>query len=83
MARPSELEHNLQQLSESKLINLDVSLATLVKGGSLSAEDPWDVFCGNGWIVRRRWPGPREIDLDAVRGVVRQELAAAGLVKAG
>lgn len=77
--RPSELEHNLQTLVDAKVINLDVSLATLVKGGALSADEPWDIFCGNGWIFRRRGPiGPR-LDLDAVRTVVRDELARGGL----
>lgn len=83
MPRPSELEHNLQVLTESKVLNLDVSLGTLVKGGALGAEDPWDVFCGNGWIVRRRWPGPQHLDLETVRAVVRKELVGAGLVKPG
>jgi hypothetical protein len=81
MPRPSELEHNLQVLTESKLLNLEVPLATLVKGGALAGDDPWDVFCGTGWIVRRRI-GSR-LDLDAIRDVVRQELTNAGVLKVG
>jgi hypothetical protein len=75
--RQNELEYNVQTLVDAKLINLDVSLATLVKGGALSGLDPWDVFCGNGWIIRRRFPGPGpSVDAEGFRGVVREEIAA-------
>jgi hypothetical protein len=81
MARPSELEHNLQVLTSTKLLNLEVSLAAIVHGGALADLDPWDVFCGNGWIVRRRGPiGPR-LDIEEVRDAVRDELRSAGLLK--
>ena len=75
--RQNELEYNVQTLVDAKLVNLDVSLATLVKGGALSGLDPWDVFCGNGWIIRRRFPGPgQRFDAEGFRDVVREEIAA-------
>lgn len=83
MPRPSELEHNLQVLTESKLLNLEVPLASLVKGGAASGEDPWDIFCGTGWIIRRRGPIPPRLDIEGLRTLVREELVRAGAVKAG
>lgn len=81
MGRPNELEHNLQVLVSSKVLNLDVTLGSIVNAGALADIDPWDVICGNGWIVRRRGPlGPR-IDVDVIRNVVRDELQNAGLLK--
>ena len=81
MSDRSELERNVQNLVDAKILNLDVTLSTLVKGGGLASLDPWDVFCGNGWIIRRRFPGPVVFrDLDSLRDVVQQEIrtAAAG-----
>lgn len=73
MPRSNELEANIHNLVENKLLNLDVTLATMVKSGALSGLDPWDIWCGNGWILRR-WPGPR---LGAIDRTVLQDLARA------
>lgn len=82
MNKPNDLEHNIRTLQEAKIINLDVTLSTLVSAGALAGMDPWDVFCGNGWIVRRRWPGPRPgFDNEAIGAIVREQLAGAGLIK--
>lgn len=71
----NDLEHNLHPLIEAKIINLEVTLGSMVKAGVLSGLDPWDVWCGNGWIFRRRWPGPGpRLELDAIRSVIHQEL---------
>ncbi|WP_226467389.1 hypothetical protein [Luteimonas panaciterrae] len=78
MPRNNDLENNVQNLVEGKLLNLDVTLASMVKGGALSGLDPWDIWCGNGWIVRR-WPGPRrfdEFDRAALKELVRTEIGA-------
>lgn len=78
MPRNNDLENNVQNLVEGKLLNLDVTLASMVKGGALSGLDPWDIWCGNGWIVRR-WPGPRrfdELDRAALKELVRNEIGA-------
>lgn len=84
MHKPTDLEHNLRTLVEAKVLNLDVTLSSIVNAGALADLEPWEVFCGNGWIVRRRWPGPRpSFDREAIGEVVRGELAAAGLIKAG
>ena len=78
----SDLEQHLQTLVSAKVVNLEVSLGALVNAGALAGEDPWDVFCGNGWIVRRRWPGPgSRFDAAGVRTVIREELTQAGLIK--
>ena len=74
--RQNDLEHNLQTLVEAKAINLEVSLATLVKGGALAGEEPWDIFCGNGWVFRRRGPIGSQLDVDAIRSIVREQLGA-------
>jgi hypothetical protein len=76
MPKVNELEANVQNLVETKVLNLDVTLASLVKGGALSGLDPWDVWCGNGWILRK-WPGPGPIrinELENIRNIVQQEL---------
>jgi hypothetical protein len=76
MNKINELEANVQNLVETQVLNLDVSLASLVKGGALSGLDPWDVWCGNGWILRK-WPGagPTRInELENIRNIVQQEL---------
>ena len=50
--------------------------------GALAGLEPWEVFCGNGWIVRRRWPGPvPQFDREAIGAVVREELTSAGVLK--
>jgi len=82
MPRPTALEHNLQVLVEAKVLNIDVTMGSLVKAGALSDLDPWDIWCGNGWIIRRRGPtvsgglGP-----EFVRNIVRDELLNAGVIK--
>jgi len=77
MDRPNDLEMNIQSLAELKVLNLDVTLSSLVKGGTLAGMDPWDVWCGNGWVLRRRGPvGPRA-ELDGLREVIRTEIDAA------
>lgn len=81
--RQNDLEYNLNTLVEAKVINLDVTLASLLRGGALSGLDPWDVWCGNGWILRRRGPFPPRFEVDALRGLVREELVAAGVIKGG
>ncbi|MBP8809303.1 MAG: hypothetical protein KBG48_27595 [Kofleriaceae bacterium] len=82
MHKPNDLEHNLRTLVEAKVLNLDVSLATIVNAGALAGLEPWEVFCGNGWIVRRRWPGPvPQFDREAIGAVVREELTSAGVLK--
>ncbi|MDL1939994.1 MAG: hypothetical protein HUU09_03110 [Candidatus Jettenia caeni] len=66
----------MQNLVETKVLNLDVSLSSLVKGGAISGLDPWDIWCGNGWILRK-WPGPRPIginELDNIRNLIQHEL---------
>ena len=70
----NDLEQNLRALVDAKLINLDVSLGAIVNSGALSGVDPWDFWCGNGWIVRRRWPGPipRFSEVESVRDIVRE-----------
>ncbi len=75
MPRTNDLENNLHNLVENKMLNLDVTLASIVKSGALSGLDPWDIWCGNGWIVRR-WPGPRfdGFDRAALKDVLRAEL---------
>jgi hypothetical protein len=81
--RENELEYNVRSLVDTKLLHLDVTLAAVVKGGALSGLDPWDVFCGNGWIIRRRSPGPGpRFDFEGIRGAIREELAAGGFTKA-
>ena len=82
MPRPNVLEHNLQILVESKVLNLDITMGALMKAGALSDIDPWDVFCGNGWIVRRHgFSAGNAVSPDFVRGLVREELASAGVIK--
>lgn len=81
MPKMNDLEANVQNLVEAKVLNLDVTLSSLLKGGALSGLDPWDFFCGNGWILRKG-PGPRPIsinELDSIRNTIQQELG----VKAG
>jgi hypothetical protein len=78
MPKMNDLELNVQNLVETKVLNLEVTLASLVKGGAISGLDPWDIWCGNGWILRR-WPGPRPIglsELDSIRNIIQQELRA-------
>jgi hypothetical protein len=58
----NDLELNVTNLVESKVLNLEVSLGTFVKAGALAGVDPWDIWCGNGWIVRRKGPGPVRLD---------------------
>jgi hypothetical protein len=36
MHKPNDLEHNLRTLVEAKVLNLDVSLATIVNAGALA-----------------------------------------------
>ena len=79
----NDLEQNLSVLVEAKVISLETTLGGLVKAGALAGLEPWDVWCGNGWIIRRRWPGPlpRFNELEQVREVIRDELAQAGIGK--
>jgi hypothetical protein len=81
----NDLEQNVQAMVGAKVLNLDVTLGGIVNAGGLAGQDPWDVWCGNGWIVRRRWPGPipRFQELEQVRTMIREELAQAGVLKAG
>jgi hypothetical protein len=77
MNKPNELEANVQNLVDAKLLNLDVTLASLLKGGALSGMDPWDVWCGNGWILRK-WPGTGPIrinELESIRKLIQQEVS--------
>ena len=76
MERGNELESYVKNLVDTKVLNLDVTLSSMIKGGAISGIDPWDIWCGNGWIVRR-WPGPRAItlsELDNIRNIVQQEM---------
>jgi hypothetical protein len=79
MPRTNDLEQNVHNLVESKMLNLDITLGTMIKSGALSGLDPWDIWCGNGWIVRR-WPGPGprfdEFDRAALKEIVRAEIGA-------
>jgi hypothetical protein len=80
MPKMNELEGNVQNLVETKVLNLDVTLSSLVKGGAISGLDPWDIWCGNGWILRK-WPGPRAIginELEQIRAIVQQEVRSKG-----
>ncbi len=80
MPKLNELEANIQTLVEAKVLNLDVTLGALLKGGTLSGVDPCDVWCGNGWILRK-WPGPGPIrlnELETIRNLVQQELRLKG-----
>jgi hypothetical protein len=78
---PSDLEASLKPLIDLKAINLDVTFGSSLKGGALAGDDPWDIWCGNGWILRRRGPGPIRIDqIEGLRGDVlalRRDLDAA------
>jgi hypothetical protein len=81
MQKTHDLEVNMQNLVETGILNLDVTLSSLVKGGAISGLDPWDIWCGNGWIVRKR-PGSLPIginELESIRNIIQQELR----VKAG
>jgi hypothetical protein len=81
MPKVNDLEANVQNLVETKVLNLDVTLSSLVKGGAISGLDPWDIWCGTGWILRR-WPPRPPIsinELERIRNVIQQELG----VKAG
>ena len=76
MPKLNDLEANVQNLVETKVLNLEITLGSLVKGGAISGLDPWDIWCGNGWILRR-WPGPRPIgisELEGIRHIVQHEL---------
>jgi hypothetical protein len=78
MARGNELETNLQSLIDLKAINLDISLGSTLKGGALAGDDPWDIWCGNGWILRRRGPGPIRFEsLEAIQNLVQREVQVA------
>ena len=81
--RINDLEQTLQTLTEAKVLNLDVTLGTLVKAGALSGIDPWDIWCGNGWIVRRRGPWNPHFSIEAIREVVHEELRTSGVLKVG
>lgn len=78
MNKMNDLEVNLQNLVETKVVNLEVTLASLVKGGAIAGLDPWDIWCGNGWILRRGpTPGPRPIglaELEGIREMIRHEV---------
>ena len=52
-----------------------MAVRRMMECGALSGLDPWDIWCGNGWIVRR-WPGPRfdGFDRTALKDVLRAEL---------
>ena len=68
----NDLELNVNNLVESKVLNLEVTLGTFVKAGALAGADPWDVWCGNGWIVRRKGPGPVRIgDIESFRDLMK------------
>ena len=75
MDKTNELEQNIQNLVEAKVLNLDITLESLLRGGTLSGFDPWDVWCGNGWILRRRGPRPIQLnEIEMIREIVQQEL---------
>jgi hypothetical protein len=77
MNKKNDLEMNIRNLVEAKVLNPEVTLEALLKAGTVSGIDPWDIWCGNGWILRRRLPEPGPIqlgDLEMIREVVRQEL---------
>ena len=72
MGKMNDLEANVQNLVDLKVMNLDVSLASIVKGGALAGLDPWDVFCGNGWVLR-----------DVYRGAAILQSRTGGLIEVG
>lgn len=78
MNKMSDLEVNVHNLVETKVLNLEVTLASLVKGGAIAGLDPWDIWCGNGWILRRGpVPGPRPMglaELEGIREVIQREV---------
>ena len=79
--RQSELEANVHTLVEVKALNLEVTLGSFLKAGALAGLDPWDIWCGNGWVVRRRGPVPRFIEIESIRNVVREELQGTGALR--
>lgn len=64
-----DLQKFLLSAGEAKLVNLDVSLGSVVQSnafGMLQAyADPWDWWCGNDFRFMV-WPGPRGFDEVAV-----------------
>ena len=53
-------------------------MRSTLKGGALAGDDPWDIWCGNGWILRRRGPGPIRFEsLEAIQNLVQREVQVA------
>lgn len=75
MDNTNELEQNIRNLVEAKVLNLDVTLESLFRGGTLAGVDPWDFWCGNGWILRRRGPRPIQLnEIELIREIVQREI---------
>ena len=85
MPRPIDVSKVLQAASESKVLNLDLSLKQIASSGIFGAvgfiDEPWDLICADWVTLIRR--GPRfdsVIDVIRLAGSIRE---AVGSVKAG
>jgi hypothetical protein len=81
MPRAIDVAKVLQLASESKLVNLDVSLKDVAKSSLLGfgahLEEPWDLICADWMTVIRRGPRFESVsELGDLAGSLRQNLAS-------